>query len=35
LILDLVDGGVDALHLYAFNEHRNVTEVLRRAKLIS
>jgi len=26
---------VTAVHLYAFNEHKNVTEVLRRAKLVS
>lgn len=35
LVSDLVTGGVDAVHLYAFNEHKNVTEVLRRAKLVS
>ena len=35
LVADLVLGGVDAVHLYAFNEHKNVTEVLRRAKLVS
>jgi len=35
LVRDLVAGGVNAVHLYAFNEHRNVTEVLRRAKLVS
>jgi methylenetetrahydrofolate reductase (NADPH) len=30
-VRDLVDAGVDSLHLYAFNEYANVTEVLRRA----
>ena len=35
LVSDLVAGGVTAVHLYAFNEHKNVTEVLRRAKLVS
>ena len=35
LIADLVSGGVDAVHLYAFNEHLNVTETLRRARLVS
>ncbi len=35
LVADLVAGGVNAIHLYAFNEHKNVTEVLRRAKVIS
>lgn len=35
LVGDLVAGGVNAVHLYAFNEHKNVTEVLRRAKLVS
>ena len=35
LVSDLVAGGVHAVHLYAFNEHKNVTEVLRRAKLVS
>ena len=35
LVTDLVAGGVNAIHLYAFNEHKNVTEVLRRAKVIS
>ncbi|MEL0237248.1 MAG: methylenetetrahydrofolate reductase, partial [Aquiluna sp.] len=30
-VRDLVAGGVDSLHLYAFNEYANVTEVLRRA----
>jgi methylenetetrahydrofolate reductase (NADPH) len=35
LVSDLVSGGVEAVHLYAFNEHRNVTEVLRRAEVIS
>ena len=35
LVSELVAGGVEAVHLYAFNEYRNVTEVLRRAKLVS
>lgn len=35
LVAELASSGVDAVHLYAFNEHRNVTEVLKRAKLIS
>lgn len=35
LIADLVAGGVDAVHLYAFNEHENVTEVLKRANLLA
>jgi methylenetetrahydrofolate reductase (NADPH) len=35
LVTELVSGGAEAVHLYAFNEHRNVTEVLRRAKLVS
>jgi methylenetetrahydrofolate reductase (NADPH) len=35
LVSELVAGGVEAIHLYAFNEYRNVTEVLRRAKLVS
>ena len=35
LVRELVDGGVDAVHLYAFNEHKNVTELLRRANLVS
>jgi methylenetetrahydrofolate reductase (NADPH) len=35
LVSELVAGGVDAVHLYAFNEYKNVTEVLRRAKLVS
>jgi methylenetetrahydrofolate reductase (NADPH) len=35
LVAELVAGGVEAVHLYAFNEHKNVTEVLRRAKLVS
>ena len=30
-VRDLVAAGVDSLHLYAFNEYANVTEVLRRA----
>ena len=35
LVSELVSGGVQAVHLYAFNEHKNVTETLRRAELIS
>lgn len=35
LVSDLVEGGVEAVHLYAFNEYKNVTEVLRRAKIVS
>ena len=35
LVAELVQGGVSAVHLYAFNEYKNVTEVLRRAKLVS
>ena len=35
LVSELVAGGAEAVHLYAFNEYRNVTEVLRRAKLVS
>ena len=34
LVRELVDNGVDAIHLYAFNEYKNVTEVLRRASLV-
>jgi methylenetetrahydrofolate reductase (NADPH) len=30
----LADAGVDAVHLYAFNEFANVTEVLRRAGVV-
>ncbi len=35
LVSELVAGGVQAVHLYAFNEHKNVTETLRRAELVS
>ena len=35
LVAELVAGGVDAVHLYAFNEYKNVTEVLRRAEIVS
>lgn len=35
LLAELVAGGVKAVHLYAFNEHKNVTETLRRAGLVS
>lgn len=34
LVSELVSGGVEAVHLYAFNEHANVTEVLKRANLV-
>lgn len=34
LIAELVEGGVPGVHLYAFNEYKNVTEVLRRAGVI-
>ena len=30
-VRELRESGVDAVHLYAFNEYKNVTEVLRRA----
>lgn len=33
-VRDLVDAGVQAVHLYAFNEFANVTEVLRRADVV-
>jgi methylenetetrahydrofolate reductase (NADPH) len=35
LVSELVAEGVRQVHLYAFNEHKNVTEVLRRADLVS
>lgn len=35
LVGELVSGGVDSVHLYAFNEYKNVTEVLRRAEVVS
>lgn len=35
LVSELVAGGVEAVHLYAFNEHKNVTAVLRRAEVVS
>ena len=31
---ELADAGVDAVHLYAFNEYANVTEVLKRAGVV-
>ena len=31
---ELASAGLDAVHLYAFNEHANVTEVLRRAGVV-
>ena len=35
LVTDLVQLGAPGIHLYAFNEHERVTEVLRRADLVS
>jgi methylenetetrahydrofolate reductase (NADPH) len=35
LVSDLVKMGAPGIHLYAFNEHERVTEVLRRADLVS
>lgn len=34
LVGELAEGGAPGIHLYAFNEHKNVTEVLRRAGLV-
>ncbi len=34
LVSELVELGAPGIHLYAFNEHKNVTEVLRRAGLV-
>lgn len=34
LVSELVEAGVPGVHLYAFNEHERVTEVLRRASLL-
>lgn len=34
LVSELVEAGAPGIHLYAFNEHERVTEVLRRAKLV-
>lgn len=34
LVRELVSAGVPGIHLYAFNEYKNVTEVLRRAGLV-
>lgn len=34
VVSELVAGGAPGIHLYAFNEHKNVTEVLRRAGLV-
>ena len=31
---ELAAGGAPGIHLYAFNEHKNVTDVLRRAGLV-
>lgn len=33
-VRELADAGVDSVHLYAFNEFANVTEVLRRAGVV-
>lgn len=35
LVAELASGGVGAVHLYAFNEYKNVTEVLKRAELVA
>ncbi|MFM1950943.1 MAG: hypothetical protein RL418_630 [Actinomycetota bacterium] len=35
LVRELVVSGAPGIHLYAFNEYKNVTEVLRRAGVIS
>ena len=35
LVSQLVKAGVPGIHLYAFNEYKNVTEVLKRAGLIT
>ncbi len=34
VVSELVDGGAPGIHLYAFNEFKNVTEVLKRAGLV-
>jgi methylenetetrahydrofolate reductase (NADPH) len=34
LVQELVTAGAPGIHLYAFNEHERVTEVLRRAELV-
>ncbi|MEY3586834.1 MAG: hypothetical protein RL696_79 [Actinomycetota bacterium] len=34
LVAELSQGGAPGIHLYAFNEHKNVSEVLRRAQLV-
>ena len=34
LVSELADAYIDAVHLYAFNEYANVTEVLRRAGVV-
>ncbi|MGA1024378.1 MAG: methylenetetrahydrofolate reductase, partial [Aquiluna sp.] len=34
LVRELADADIDAVHLYAFNEYANVTEVLRRAGVV-
>lgn len=34
LVAELGEAGAPGIHLYAFNEHKNVTEVLRRAGLV-
>ena len=33
-VSELAESGVDAVHLYAFNEYANVTEVLRRSGVV-
>ena len=33
-VSELAEAGVDAVHLYAFNEYANVTEVLRRSGVV-
>jgi methylenetetrahydrofolate reductase (NADPH) len=34
VVSELVSDGAPGIHLYAFNEYKNVTEVLRRAGLV-
>ena len=34
LVSELVSAGAPGIHLYAFNEHERVTEVLKRAELV-
>ena len=33
-VRELAEAGVDKVHLYAFNEYANVTEVLRRSGVV-